>query len=145
MASGFGLNGGESLMRSCQALLIVQVPRDAFHSGKKYLLAMWSTQAQKTSQARRNVSQSSRTTTSAYITKKRYRTCPLDATRLPTHCVQIARTKILQAAYRKAEEEKAGKESIPKADEIRSLGLVKATHAELNLKHGNLLPTLKRN
>ncbi|QIW96054.1 hypothetical protein AMS68_001572 [Peltaster fructicola] len=60
------------------------------------------------------------------------------------HKKERARVSAIQAAYRRAEQQQS-QDNVPTADEIKSLGLLKGTHEEKHIKHGNLLPTYSRN
>ncbi|WPG98490.1 Hypothetical protein R9X50_00128100 [Acrodontium crateriforme] len=60
------------------------------------------------------------------------------------HRKEAAKTRALQAAYRKKETATA-RDDAPAAGQIRSLGLLEAKDEEVNMNHGSLLPTFKTN
>nr|POE88151.1 hypothetical protein CFP56_11380 [Quercus suber] len=61
------------------------------------------------------------------------------------HRKEAAKTRALQAAYRKREASSA-RDDAPSAGQIRSLGLLeREDDKQVNVKHGNLLPTFGSN
>ncbi|KAB8343152.1 hypothetical protein FH972_022742 [Carpinus fangiana] len=79
MASGYGLSGGMPYLPHCPSsvstdadITNLQAPPAAFPSGRKSSPAMLSTPTVKTHRARQSARPHSRTTTSAYTTRKRY-------------------------------------------------------------------------
>jgi NADH dehydrogenase (ubiquinone) Fe-S protein 5 len=58
--------------------------------------------------------------------------------------IQYTKTLALQNAYRKREAQ-TSRDQAPSAGEIRSLGLLDRKDEEVNVKHGNLLPTFSSN
>lgn len=58
--------------------------------------------------------------------------------------IQAHKIAALQAAYRKREAA-TPRDDAPNAGQIRSLGLLEASDAEKNMKHGNILPTYSSN
>lgn len=57
---------------------------------------------------------------------------------------QAAKIRALQTAYRKREAE-TPRDAAPTAGEIRSLGLLERKDADVDVKHGSLLPTYSDN
>ncbi|KAK5108746.1 hypothetical protein LTR62_007893 [Meristemomyces frigidus] len=60
------------------------------------------------------------------------------------HKKEFFKTYSLQAAYRKRESQ-TSRDLAPSAGEIRGLGLLDRKDEEVNIKHGNLLPTFGSN
>ncbi|KAF1827440.1 uncharacterized protein K489DRAFT_16662 [Dissoconium aciculare CBS 342.82] len=60
------------------------------------------------------------------------------------HRKEANKIAALQAAYRRREAT-IPKDERPDVGEVRKLGLLEATDAEKNIKHGNWLPTYKSN
>ncbi len=60
------------------------------------------------------------------------------------HNKEAAKIRTLQAAYRKREAQ-TPRDQARSAGEIRSLGLLHERDEDVDMKHGNLLPTLKDN
>ncbi|KAF2455950.1 hypothetical protein BDY21DRAFT_395452 [Lineolata rhizophorae] len=60
------------------------------------------------------------------------------------HKKEAARTRMLQAAYRRAETGYK-RDDAPSAGEIRRLGLIERTDEEMNIKRSKFIPSVKTN